>query len=566
MPRPLAGMTAAMFLAAVTVVGAGAGTAGAATPPALASQNPSPYATPGCLALEPQPGSLSYLNSEVEPQVAVDPTNPLHLVGAWQQDRWSDGGAHGLVAAYSTDGGISWQVSPQPFSACYHASGFPGAYLNYQRASDPWVSIGPGAPAGSPSSSTVYSVSLSFDQTPYPGDPDARHNAVGAATSYDGGATWTNVQPIIDDPCLVGTPSGPGYQCNNAKSYVFNDKESVTADPVHPGVAYAVWDRLVAPPATGPGFQHELAYFGPALMSKTTDFGKTWSHPRIIVGLPSLDQTIGNQIVVDRQTGALYDFFDLIQNFSNTGGNRGYNVAFIKSTDGGATWSKPKVIAALETVGQTRVTDANNLNALTNTPPARSRTADIIPEAAINPNNGQLYAVWQDARFNGFANDETVISTSTDGGATWSAPELVNVHTGLPAYDPSVYVNAAGVVGVSYFQWSSTVSGNEPTNLLIRHSTSPGSSVAGPAFDGPTTLDGPFNNLAAPLSRGYFLGDYQGLVANANGFIPFYVKTNCADGNATTQPSCRAIQSVLNPTDVTPTKKNSTDVYAVTGG
>jgi hypothetical protein len=80
----------------------------------------------GCLAFEPQPASLNYLNSEVEPQAAVDPTNPMHLVGAWQQDRWCSGGAHGLVAGYSNDGGASWQVSPQPFSACYHASGLAG--------------------------------------------------------------------------------------------------------------------------------------------------------------------------------------------------------------------------------------------------------------------------------------------------------------------------------------------------------------------------------------------------------------------------------------------------------
>jgi hypothetical protein len=560
MAQRRAAVLAAVSLAVTALFVATAGPAVAATAPVVVSQNPSPYATPGCLALEPQPGSLNYLNSEVEPQVAIDPTNPMHLVGAWQQDRWSNGGAHGLVAGYSFDGGASWHVSPQPFSACYHASGFPGAFLNYQRASDPWVSIGPGAPAGSPSNSTVYSVSISFDQTPFPGDPNALKNAVGAAASYDGGATWSNVQEIIADPCILGTPPGPGYQCNNAKSFLFNDKESVTADPVHPGVAYAVWDRLVAPPANPIGFQHERAFFGPALLSKTTDFGKTWSSPRVIVGLPSLDQTIGNQIVVDRQTGTLYDFFNLIQGASNAGGHRGYNVAFVKSTDGGATWTAPTVVSSLRTVG---VSDPNNLNPLTNAPPAPSRTGDIIPEPAINPSTGQLYVVWQDSRFNGFTNDEVVISTSTDGGATWSAPELVNAHTGQPAYDPSVYVNAAGVVGVSYFQWQGTTSGNEPTNLLIRHSTAPGSSSAGPTFDSPAVLDGPFNNLAAPVSRGYFLGDYQGLVANASGFIPFYVKTNCANGNATTQPSCRAIRSVLNPTDVTPTGNNATDVYAV---
>jgi hypothetical protein len=558
-----AGRGTAVLAVALSLLVAG-GIAFAAGPFTV-SVNPSPYAVAGCTGLDSsQTPSKNYLNSEVEPMVAIDPKNSSHLVGAWQQDRWSNGGSHGLVAGYSTNGGSSWAVSPQPFSVCYHAL-FPTAkFLNYQRASDPWVSIGPGHPGSPDSGSTVYSVSISFDQTAYDGDPNATHNAVGAAASYDGGATWSNVQTLIADPCVSGTPSGPGYQCNNPNAYLFNDKESVTADPLHAGVAYAVWDRLVAPPAAPPGFQKERAYFGPALLSKTTDYGAHWSTPKVIVGLPSQDQTIGNQIVINRQTGALYDFFNLIQNASNSGDNRGYNVAFIKSTDGGATWSDPSVVAAIETVG---VHDPNNLNPYTNSAPAPSRTGDIIPEAGINPANGRkLYVVWQDARFNNFANDEVAISTSSDGGSTWSPPKLVNAHTGQPAYDPSIYVNSTGVVGVTYFQWSATtVSGNEPTKLFIRHSTTAGSSTVGPAFDTATAIDGPFNNLAAPVSRGYFLGDYQGLVANGSGFIPFYVKTNCSDGGPSTQPLCRAIHSVLNPTSRTPTGNNSTDVYALTG-
>jgi hypothetical protein len=549
--------------AGITVVWS-AGTASAA-PVVRASQDPSPYATPGCVALDASQvaaGSLNYLNSEVEPQVSVDPTNPAHLVGAWQQDRWSDGGAHGLVAGYSTDGGASWHVSPQPFSACYHASGYPGAYLDYQRASDPWVSIGPGTPGSSAAGSTAYSVSISFDQTPYPGDPNATHNAVGAAVSYDGGASWTNVQQLIADPCLVNPVEQPGYACNNPKAYLFNDKESVTADPVHPGVAYAVWDRLVAPPASGPGVQHERAYSGPALVSKTTDYGQHWSTPRIIVGLSSQDQTLGNQIVVDRQTGALYDFFDLIQNASNRQGHRGDSVAFVRSTDGGASWSGPVVVSPL---GATGVADPDNIDPTTNTPPAPSRTGDDIPEPAINPVTGQLYVVWQDARSSGNGTDQVVISTSSDRGASWSAPTVLSASTGLPAYDPSVTVNAAGQVAVSYFQWNATIRGNEPTQLFIRHSTSPGSSTAPPAFDAPTAIDGPFDNLAAPFAGGYFLGDYQGLAAAATGFVPFYVKTTCSDGGPATQPSCRAIRSVLPPGDPTPTGKDSTDVYARPG-
>jgi len=545
----------AVAVAAAAVVAGGAAYAAA---PMAVSSNPSPFATPGCLALDGHP--FNYLGSEVEPMVTVDPTNPSHLVGAWQQDRWIDGGAHGLVAGYSFDGGATWAVSPQPFSACYHTSGYSGPYLDYQRASDPWVSIGPGRP-GSTTGSTVYAVSLSVNHTPYPGDPNARKSAVGAATSYDGGATWTNVQTIIADPCGSPTQAKPGYVCGNDKAYVFNDKESVTADPVRPGVAFAVWDRLVAPPASFHGSQHERAYSGPAVLSITVDFGQTWSTPRSIAASSSQTDTIGNQIVVDRQTGALYDFFALTQK-SNAHGNAGLSVAFVKSTDGGATWTAPKVVAPLQTVG---VYDPNNLNPEANAPPAVARTGDIIPEAAINPSTGQLYVVWQDARWNGFANDEVAISTSSDGGRTWSPPARVNAATGQPAFDPSVFVNGAGVVGVSYFQMGPTVTGNEPTTLFIRHSTSPGSSSTAPAFDAPTAVDGPFNNLAAPDAGGYFLGDYQGLVANASGFVPFYAKTNCADGGPALQPSCRAIQSVLSPTDVTPTGNNSTDVYAAPG-
>jgi hypothetical protein len=578
MSRHFFGKGSAVLVGAVTLLLAGQ-TALATLQGTLVSQVLSPYATPGCLdpALNNQPRSKSYLNSEVEPQVAVDPTDSSHLVGAWQQDRWSNGGSHGLVAGYSSDGGATWTLSPEPFSACWKASGFTNSdtYLDYQRASDPWTSIGPGTPGtpGHPGpGSTVYASSLSFDQTPYPGDPNATHNAVGAASSYDGGATWSHVQAIIADPCVSGTPSGPGYQCNNASAYLFNDKNSVTADPVHAGVAYAVWDRLVAPPASPTGFQHERAYFGPTLLSKTTDFGKTWSTPKVIVGLASQDQTIGNQIVIDQQSGALFDFFNLIQNASNSGGNRGGNVAYVKSTDAGATWTEPSVVAALQTAG---VQDANNLNPYTNSAPAPSRTGDIIPEPAIDPNTGQLYVVWQDARWNNFANDEVAISTSSNHGMTWSAPERVNSHsetgTGPPAYDPSVYVKSSGqpgvsgVVGVSYFQWAATISGNEPTTLYLKHSTSAGSSTAGPTFGAAAALDGPFNNLAASVARGYFLGDYQGLVANGSGFIPVYVRTNCADGGPTLQPSCRAIRSVLNPTSRTPTGSNSTDVYAAPG-
>lgn len=273
MSRRAVAVTSVALLAAVVLVPVTAGPAVAASAPSVASQDPSPYATAGCLALEPQPGSLNYLNSEVEPQVAVDPTDPSHLVGVWQQDRWSNGGAHGLVAGYSNDGGATWRVSPQPFSACYHASGFPGDYLNDERASDPWVDR-PRRPSG-----VIGRQHRLFRHAVLQPDPLSRGSERPEKRSRRGHLLRWRRDVVTRPrdhrrPVHLGHPVRPGYQCKNARSFLFNDKQSVTADPVHGGVAYAVWDRLVAPPASPIGFQHERAFFfGPALFSKTTGFG-----------------------------------------------------------------------------------------------------------------------------------------------------------------------------------------------------------------------------------------------------------------------------------------------------
>src|SRR5690349_20777241 len=74
-----------------------------------------------------------YRHAAVEAWLAVDPKDRLHLVGSWQQDRWSNGGASGLLAAVSFDGGRSWRQSIPPFSACS------GGEKRFVRASDPWV-------------------------------------------------------------------------------------------------------------------------------------------------------------------------------------------------------------------------------------------------------------------------------------------------------------------------------------------------------------------------------------------------------------------------------------------
>ena len=100
-----------------------------------------PFAA-GCDALDPT--GTSYGNAEVEPMLAVNPLNASNLVGVWQQDRWSSGGAHGVLAAASFDDGGTWALRQAPFSRCSGGNVANGG--DYGRATDPWISIGADGP------------------------------------------------------------------------------------------------------------------------------------------------------------------------------------------------------------------------------------------------------------------------------------------------------------------------------------------------------------------------------------------------------------------------------------
>jgi hypothetical protein len=304
----------------------------------------------------PAVGGTVYPNTEVEPFTAVNPTNGANVLAVWQQDRWSNGGANALMSGASFDGGQTWSRTALPFNTCA-----PGG-LAYERASDPWVSVGPDGIA--------YTISISFNLS-------NNDNAVAALRSTTGGKTWDHLSLLKVD---------------NNQNQFFNDKESVTADPTRKGTAYAVWDRLVGPTDNQAVELHNFfAFTGPTWFSKTTNGGKTWSTAKIIVPTGQNQQTIGNIVVVGPD-GTLYDFFDLI---IGTGPNgpmsstpHGLNIAFIKSTDGGDTWTAPQVIDSIDDV---TVTDPNTGQAL--------RTEDFNADPAVDPVTGLLFIVWQDALF-----------------------------------------------------------------------------------------------------------------------------------------------------------------------
>jgi hypothetical protein len=258
-PLTVIALVAACALAAAFPVGAGSYTVA----PLIRASAPSPFA--GCTIGARDPSSVIYPNAEVEPFVAVNPTNPLNLIGVFQQDRWSDGGAHGLVAAVTHDGGQTWAERWAHFSTC--SGGPPANSGGYDRASDPWVTFGPDG--------TAYQISLSVSA-------DELVSAILASRSTDGGETWSEPATLIRD----------------TDGLHFNDKESITADPTRPGYAYAVWDRgnLPGDPRSVTSELHSFAYRGQPMFARTTDGGRTWSAPQAMSNQNSF--TIGNQIAV----------------------------------------------------------------------------------------------------------------------------------------------------------------------------------------------------------------------------------------------------------------------------
>ena len=224
---------------------------------------------------QPQTGTL-YLNSEVEPWLDVDPTSAddsdgPDFIGVYQQDRYSDGGARGLGASVSTDGGASFEILRRnelpKFTQCVIGS----SNGSYERASDPWVSFGPEGDA--------HQISLSFNNTAN------LDNAVLVSRSRagSGGRVWS-------EPIALKGDTNPA---------VFNDKESITADQNNANYVYAVWDRLVFPNerTKGKSYLNTAAFRGPTWFSRTTNGGSSWETARPIFDPGQNDQTIGNQIV-----------------------------------------------------------------------------------------------------------------------------------------------------------------------------------------------------------------------------------------------------------------------------
>ncbi len=303
-----------------------------------------------------------YTNPESQHETEVEPdsfTVGRRTVATFQVGRRFDGAATNIGFAVSNDDGRTWRSGLLPGLTV--ASRPAGPHL---RASDPVV-------AYDAASGTWLISTLALE------GPTTR---LTISRSSDG-FTWSNPVIAIENTGAPGTVSFDKnwHACDNA-----------TASPFR-GRCYLAY--------TDPLRNDRLA------VVTSSDGGLTWSLP---VGIPVTDAV--GAFPVLKPDGTLVVVFLW----------HGDVIASSVSTDGGATFGSPAVIAEF------------------NTRQARGLRLFPLPSADVDP-SGRVWATWHDCRFSpGCAANSVVTSTSTDG-RTWSAPAAIT--SGRNAMLPAVGIH-----------------------------------------------------------------------------------------------------------------------------
>jgi hypothetical protein len=363
-----------------------------------------------------------------EPDIEVDPANPAHMVASS-----NDYGSCCDEYYTSFDAGRTWStgnMSTEP----------PTAFGPI--GSDP-VTVFDTRNGKTLHSSLNFFLSEDFTQT-CDGD-------LTVSPSNDGGLTW--LTPVVVDQ---------GFGCDLDRLQLFNDKEWIVTDN-NPGSrfygrTYITWTKFVA-------------HFGefqssPIFEAHSDDGGKTWSHPKQISGTNSelcTFQTTGPGGVCDENQfsvptvgpdGTVYVAFENSQNEAlwEPGELFESQYLLVKSTDGGVSWSRPTFVAGLEDGTSDYPINVDGRQTLTGYQARVNSAGNIV----AGPTPALLYLTFSDNR-NGthdsptpVTNTDVFVMRSTNGGATWSDPSLVDTGAG-DQWFPWVEVNPRnGRIGIIY--------------------------------------------------------------------------------------------------------------------
>ncbi len=219
-----------------------------------------------------------------------------------------------------------------------------------------------------------------------------RDRKMWVASSHDGGITFdlTSIEP---GAMIAGELAG-----------------GATVDPQ--GNAYVAWSAYLAPP---PGWKGQVNLY----VSKSGDGGKNWNSVRMDVSSAEPQCVayeckwgyLGAQIsIASDSAGTIYAFWNSAPLNNALPGKDPARVFFSTSTTQGETWS-PKVSLSEAPAG----------------------TNQVLPTIAAG-NAGEVRVAWIDSRHS--PDWSAFYRTSTNGGATWSAEEVISTYLPTTSYIP----------------------------------------------------------------------------------------------------------------------------------
>lgn len=259
---------------------------GGASPPRFNDVGPNVRLSIDQLANADEPGG----ESQREPHIAIDPTDPRHLlVGAIEGRRNSDGYPLALGYYVSHDGGRTWEVGLVPGASALTGSD------EYDFASDPVVAFGPDG--------TQFFTYQSFD--------------AGEASAIQ--VSHTDAEGEWESPTAVATD--PDFQRLD-KPWIAVD---LTAGSPFFGRVYVAWVGAVGP------FSADITMY----LSSSSDGGHVWSTP---VAITPDRRTQGAQVLVEEGGAVTVVYFDLTDD----------RIRAVRSEDGGSTWAAPATVAEVE--------------------------------------------------------------------------------------------------------------------------------------------------------------------------------------------------------------------------
>jgi len=352
-----------------------------------------------------------------EPNVAVDPQNPLHVVAS------SNDYGSCCDQYYTTfDGGHTWQTGNMSIRGQNITGSDPITVFDPKHGTAVHVSI---------------NYHVSSGQAVVNGD-------VVASVSTDGGLTWRV-------PSVVGHGLG---------AHLFSDKEDATVDtnPSSPyyGRIYVTW--------TGYFGDVKRSRSSPIMMASSDDGGTTWTKPQVISGSnPTYCtfQTSGPSGDCDEDQGSaprvgpggvLYVAFMNSQHEAAWEPGEQFEDQYmvVKSTDGGATFSGPQHVVDMEDGDRDYPLNVDGRQTLSGLQ-VRVWGAGTL---AIDPTSGRLYLSYSDNSLGGHDVDNPVtrsevFAVTSPDGVSWSAPVLVDPDPN-ESWFPWIDVAPDGTVGIIY--------------------------------------------------------------------------------------------------------------------